>query len=142
MKYTETIKVLLPSLFRTELSATAGDIIKIRNYYTNADWTYRAQIRGLIQKMPGVGFTDYTQSLALEKPHAYITMPQYKKMIDDYAENFSNFKEWLRHNTEVYQWKDGIPKAGLVIKLSPTITKDERTFVANGIRSFFNDILS
>ena len=69
-------------------------------------------------------------------------MPQYKKMIDDYAENYSSVKEWLRKNTEVYQWKDGIPKAALFVKLSQTITKDERTFVANGIRSFFNDILS
>ena len=102
LRYTETIKILLPSFFRTTLPAAAGDIIKIRNSDTNGDWTYRAQIRGLIQKMPGTGFSDYTQSMAVAPPFAYISMPQYKKMIDDYAENFSNLDVWLRNNTEKY----------------------------------------
>ena len=50
----------MPSLFRTVLSAAAGDVVKIRFGKTNGDYTYRAQIRGLIQKMPGTGFSDYT----------------------------------------------------------------------------------
>lgn len=92
--------------------------------------------------MPGTGYSDYIQSIELHNPNAYISMPQYKMIIDDYANNFSFVKEWLRKNTEVYQWKDGVPKIVCFIKLSPTITNDERTFVANGIRAFFTDILS
>ena len=40
--FTETIKIILPSGFMKYLSATAGDIIRLRNYDTNSDWTYRA----------------------------------------------------------------------------------------------------
>ena len=41
-RFTGTVKVLAPSGFEPFLSASAGDIIRLRNYNTNADWTYRA----------------------------------------------------------------------------------------------------
>ena len=59
LRFTETIKVLLSSAMKFAISATPGDIIKIRDYSTNTDWTYRAQVRGLIQKMPGILFSSY-----------------------------------------------------------------------------------
>ena len=36
-----------------------------------------------------------------------------------------------------YEFKDGIAKTKLFIKLSPDITTLQRDFVANGVRSFF-----
>ena len=41
-RFTETIKMLLPSGLRSKLSATAGDIIRLRNGDDNGQWTYRA----------------------------------------------------------------------------------------------------
>ena len=47
-KFTETIKVVIPSALRTGLSLESGGISKIRNYDANNDWKYRTLIRGMV----------------------------------------------------------------------------------------------
>ena len=85
MKFTETIKVLLPSAFEDAISAKAGDIIRIRNFDNNYDWTYHTQVRGMIQKMPGFYFSDFSTSLLFQEPSVLISTTQYKNMMDDYG---------------------------------------------------------
>ena len=38
-----------------------------------------------------------------------------------------------------YQFNDDIAKQVLMVKLNPNITDEKRSFVANGLRSFFKD---
>ena len=56
--FTATVKVLVPSSFKDDLSLHAGGMMRLRNYDSNSDWTYRAQARGLITKLPGFFFSD------------------------------------------------------------------------------------
>ena len=69
---------------------------------------------------------------------------QYGHMIDDYAKTFgdSGYSEYLAEMRAKYQWKDGVPKSNLFVRLPKGISKDDRAFVANGIRSFFTDTLT
>ena len=50
--------------------------------------------------------------------------------------------EYFYNQTKEYEWSDGIPKQKLFVKLVDGISGSDRAFVANGIRSFFNDLFT
>ena len=50
--------------------------------------------------------------------------------------------EYFYNQTKEYEWNDGIPKQKLFVKLVDGISASDRSFVANGIRSFFNDLFT
>ena len=58
MKFTDTIKMLLSGSMKKRISAETGDIIRLRNWGTNNDWTYYAQVRGYLTKMLALAFSD------------------------------------------------------------------------------------
>lgn len=90
-RFTETIKILIPSGFEDKLSATAGDVIRLQNR-DNGYWTYRAEIRGMITKMPGfASFSGYSSAAALlGTPAGLVSNVQYKQMLDDFGSEYSN----------------------------------------------------
>ena len=77
-KFTETLKIAIPSALRTALSVEAGGLAKTRNYEGQNDWKYRTQIRGLVTKIPGFYTSDYTASLAFGRIEALISEIQYR----------------------------------------------------------------
>ena len=64
-RFTETIKILLPAGLESIISADSGDYVRLRNWRSNSDWTYRADVRGMITKMPGFSFSGYKTGLLL-----------------------------------------------------------------------------
>ena len=64
-------------------------------------------------------------------------------MIDDYSSVYGPEKmEKFYEKTSEYQWKDGLPKQKLFVKLVDGVSAEDRSFVANGIRAFFNDVFT
>ena len=138
MIYTQTIKVLLGGSMQQKLSQDPGEIIRLRMYHNNGDWTYYSQIRGYLQKMPGFRFSDYTEV----SPTGLVSEDQYLQMMKDYVPMFPGCTEWWADARKQYQWTDGIPKSNIMVKLVDGISADNRSYVANGMRSRFNDPLT
>jgi hypothetical protein len=63
-------------------------------------------------------------------------------MLEDFIQWFPGTNEILANMTEQYQWKDRIPKYKLFVRLDPNISDDDRLFVSNGIRAFFESQLT
>ena len=142
-KFTDTIKMLLPAGLESIISVDSGDIIRLRNFKNNADWTYRTDIRGMITKMPGFSFSGYATGVQLlGTPNGLVSDIQYGQMIADYASIFPDRMEYFYSQTSQYEWKDNLPKQKLFVKLKDGISAQERAFVANGVRAFFNDVFT
>ena len=85
MQFTDTIKMLLSGSMKKRISAEAGDIIRLRNWGTNNDWTYYAQVRGYLTKMPALAYSDINPW-----PMALVSEEQYLDMMNDYATTFAD----------------------------------------------------
>lgn len=67
-----------------------------------------------------------------------ISEDQYLEVLDYVWKNYPEAKEyWDENYVKKYQWKGGIPKAQVFIRLNPDISDDDATFIANGVRQFF-----
>ena len=59
--------------------------------------------------------------------------------MDDWFEKNPDEKKDYEKRIEGYEFKDGVPKSHLFVKLNPNIEPRRRDFISNGIRSFFKN---
>ena len=69
--------------------------MRLRNWKSNSDWTYRADVRGMITKMPGFSFSGYKTGLLLLGIYGLVSENQYQQMIDDYSSEFDGRMDYF-----------------------------------------------
>ena len=118
----------------------AGD--RIRWYTSNTQGAssrniYMGTVRSMLTKFPGYTFSGLNTIIVMNQ--ALIGMNEYQTFVDDLFRYNATYAEILLNNTSTYQFNDNIPKQNLYIKFRDGVTKQERDFVSNGIRNYFQD---
>lgn len=85
--------------------------------------------------MPYFYFSDYQTVLA--RPSFLVSELQYLQLMQQTWVKYPDYKAVWDSISEKYDWKFGIPKQAVFLKLNPDITADELEIIANGIRSQF-----
>ena len=100
---------------------------------------YRLNPRAMLKKMPGFYFTGARNAVVFNK--GLISELQYMEILEDVFELVPGSRQKFDDMVEKFgmKWTNNIPKYKLYVKLSPSISAERREFVANGIRSFFQD---
>lgn len=133
--------MLLPSGIMDYYAIEAGSLMKVRTQVvapSQDDLQYqyvRAEARGLATKIPGFFFSG--RNTVLLNLQSLVSMDAYQAFIDDIYASCDDCESYFLEKTSTYQFFDNIPKQSLYVRLSPDITDQQRTFVANGIRNYF-----
>ena len=85
--------------------------------------TTRAQVSGLINKMPHFKFSDYAVKDD-EFSTFLISNDQYSVLLNEIWEQYPDLKEsWDKEVASRYKkWTQGVPKRAVYVKLNPDIT--------------------
>ena len=119
------VKALIEEGVREPMSLSSNTPISFRVFYDsyNRYALFRGVIRGMAQKVPGFSFSGYRQ--AKNSHTALVSIPQYQQMLEAVYTN---------------KWPESLPrepkKESLIVKTSPSLTKEDREILANGIRTF------
>jgi len=95
------------------------------------------KVRGLITKLPGFYFSGYKNPIIV--PSAVTSTAQIARLMHDYWEVNPGAEESFNKRVGFFNSTDGIPKEMLFVKLTPECTAENRQFIMNTIRSYFND---
>lgn len=86
--------------------------------------------------------------MVMFNPIAVVSEPQYAEMMQDMQQYYMNISWEFVNNWEYfvgnnsYDWKNGVPKSKLYVRLSESCTAQRREFIINGLRPYLDDSFS